>query len=96
MQSQPVYVVNYFLAVLMIVIYVWSRSAPLPAMITGLGIYLAVVVLNAAVDPSSLRSGIVMKIIIGSMFYKGIRSAMEFRSSRLELADDSCRGTRRA
>lgn len=49
---------NLILAVAMVALGFWSRRAPLPALMTGVGIYLVVYVSNALFDPSMLaRAG---------------------------------------
>ncbi len=70
---------NYFLAVVMLGLYFWSRRAPFPAMVTGLCVYLAVIVLNAALDPKTLFQGILIKVLFISAMIAGIKAALEER-----------------
>ena len=70
---------NYFLALVMLGLYFWSRRAPFPAMVTGLCVYLAVIVLNAVLDPKTLYQGIVIKILFISAIVAGIKAALEER-----------------
>lgn len=70
---------NIFLAVIMFGLSRWSKSSPLPAIIVAASIYLAVNVLNAVLDPTTIAQGMIMKIFFISMFYKGIKSALEAR-----------------
>jgi len=75
---------NLFLAVVMLGLWFWSKRAALPAVITALGIYLAVQVGGALYDPASLAQGILMKILIIVALARGVKSALNAR--RLELA----------
>jgi len=75
---------NLFLAVVMLGLWFWSKRAALPAVITALGIYLAVLVGSALYNPASLAQGIIMKVLIIGALIKGVKSALTAR--RLELA----------
>jgi hypothetical protein len=75
---------NLFLAVVMLGLWLWSKRAALPAVITALGIYLAVQVASVLYDPPSLLQGILMKVFIIGALAKGVKSALNAR--RLELA----------
>jgi hypothetical protein len=75
---------NLFLAAIMAGLWQWSKRALLPAAITALALYVAVIVMSAIYDPSSLASGLVLKIIIVVALANGVRSAAAVR--RLELA----------
>lgn len=70
---------NYFLALVMLGLFFWSRRAPFPAMVTGLCVYLAVIVLNAVIDPKTLYQGILIKILFISALVAGIKTALEER-----------------
>jgi hypothetical protein len=70
---------NYFLAAVMLGLFFWSRRAPFPAMVTGLCVYLAVIVLNAVIDPKTLYQGILIKALFISAMIAGIKAAMEER-----------------
>ncbi|MEZ5988254.1 MAG: hypothetical protein R3F30_03875 [Planctomycetota bacterium] len=71
-----IYVVNFFLAAAMLGLYFWARGSPLPAFMTALGLYLAVIVLNAIVEPDSLYKGILIKVLIILALVKGIQAAL--------------------
>ena len=77
-----VFVINYFLAVVMFGLFLWSRKAALPAMVTGLCVYLAVIVLSAAIEPKSLMQGILIKIIAIVVLVSGIKAALQERDER--------------
>lgn len=58
---------------------VWARKAPLPASVTALSIYLTVVLINAALDPSTLAQGIIIKIIIILALARAIQAGLKYR-----------------
>jgi len=71
---------NLFLAAVMAGLYVWAKKAPLPAVLVAAGTYLAVQVVSAIVEPTSIAQGIVMKIFIVTMLYRGIRAGIQQRA----------------
>jgi hypothetical protein len=74
-----VFGVNYFLAIVMFVIYRWSKKAPFPAFVTALSIYVGVMVLSAIVDPKSIIQGIIVKIAVIAALTNGIKAAIPTR-----------------
>jgi hypothetical protein len=81
-EVQLIFVLNYFLAAVMLGLFFWSRRAPFPAMVTALCVYLAVIVLNAVMDPKTLYQGILFKIIFIGALVAGIRGALEQRDEQ--------------
>lgn len=77
-----VFAINYFLAVVMFGLFLWSRKAALPAMVTGLCVYIAVIALSAAVEPKSLMQGVLIKIIAIVVLVSGIKAALQERDER--------------
>ncbi len=75
-----VLLVNILLAVVMAGLYFWGRRSPLPAVLVAAGTYLAVQVISAIVDPATIGQGIVLKIIIVAMLYRGIKAGFQQRS----------------
>lgn len=62
-------------------LYVWARSNPYPACITGLGLYIVIHLLAALADPTSLYKGIIIKVIVIGLLGKSIREIQTFRES---------------
>lgn len=77
-----VFAINYFLAVVMFGLFLWSRKAALPAMVTGLCVYIAVIALSAAIEPKSLMQGVLIKIIAIVVLVSGIKAALQERDER--------------
>jgi hypothetical protein len=69
-----------FVGALFAVFAVWARQQPLPAVLTGLGVYLAGVGAAAAVEPATLTQGLAFKAIVAVMFYNGISAALTYRA----------------
>ena len=57
-------------------------KAALPAMVTGLCVYIAVIALSAALEPESLKQGVVIKIIAIGVLISGIKAALQERDER--------------
>lgn len=75
---------NLFLAAVMLGLWIWSKRAVLPAIISALGIYVTVIVASALHDPTTLASGIFIKIIVITALAKGVQSTLAAR--KLEIA----------
>jgi hypothetical protein len=76
-----VFGLNYFLAVLMAGLFFWARKSPFPAMVTGLCVYLAVIALNAVLDPTTLAQGLVIKFLFIGAMIAGIKAALAERDA---------------
>jgi len=55
---------NLVLAAVYFGLYLWARSQPFPAALIALLVYLAVLVLNAILDPNMLAQGWLVKIFV--------------------------------
>jgi len=63
----------------------WCNQKPLAAIISGASLYALIFILNAVVNPLSIVSGIIFKIIIIGLFVRGIKSAIEAEKLKKEL-----------
>lgn len=75
-QKWQVLILNTILGLIMVGLAIWSKKAPLPALIVASGIYVIVIVGNAFVDPRTLGQGIYMKVIIIGVLFQGIKSGL--------------------
>ena len=64
---------------------VWGKQKPLPAIISGLSLYVIIQIVNAIFDPITILSGIILKIIIIVCLIKGIKAALEADKIKKEL-----------
>jgi len=71
-----VFALNYFLSIVMFVIFVWSKKSPFSAFVTALSIYLGVMVLSAIVDPKTIIQGIIVKVAVIAALINGIKAAI--------------------
>jgi hypothetical protein len=78
-ECYSVFGVNYFLAIVMFVIFAWSKKSPFSAFVTALSIYMGVIVLSAIVDPKSIIQGVIVKIAVIAALANGIKAAIPTR-----------------
>lgn len=63
---------------------IWAIKKPFPAILTGLIIYVVMIVFNGILIPASLFSGIIMKIIFIATFCYGVADAKRYEKNRRE------------
>ena len=78
-------VTNIFLCIVFLILAAWCTHNPFGATLTALIIYGTLLVVNAFVDPTTILSGIILKVIIITALVKGIRSAQEAQKYFSEL-----------
>jgi len=66
----------------MVALYKWAHKSPLPAATTALCVFLAVIALNAVVEPASIMQGLIIKIIFISVMIACIKAALSERAYR--------------
>lgn len=64
---------------------VWGKQKPLPALISGLSLFIIIQIVNTIFDPVTLFSGIILKIVIIAYLVKGIKAALEADKIKKEL-----------
>jgi hypothetical protein len=74
-------VVNLVVAGLMGGLWFWARRAPLPAICCAFGLLVVLYAVSAALDPSSILKGIILKIVSIAVLYKGLRAALAARAA---------------
>jgi 1,4-dihydroxy-2-naphthoate octaprenyltransferase len=79
------FVVYVLIAILYLALAAWCSNNPFGAILTAFIVYITLQLVSAFVDPVSLVSGILWKIIFIGALIKGIRSASEARSYIREL-----------
>lgn len=78
-------VVNIILGGIYLALASWSKTKPFAAIVSGLSLYVLVIIISAIVSPVSLASGFIVKIIFIIYFVKGIKSALEAETLKKEL-----------
>jgi hypothetical protein len=75
---------NFILAIVFLVLGAYSMKKPLACIVSGLSLYVIVLILNAAANPASIFGGIIWKVIIIGYLIKGIKSAIEIEKIKKE------------
>lgn len=78
-------ITNIILVLSFLALGFWSKHKPTAAMISGLSLYLIIIILNAVVSPLSIFSGIILKVIIIGYLVKGIKAVLEVDKLKKEL-----------
>ena len=79
--------VSSILAIIYFGLAIWSDKEPFSAILTGLIIYGSLILIQAVLEPISIFSGIIWKILIIALLVKGMKSGLEARRVKSELAD---------
>ena len=72
---------------LFIGLFFWSKEKPEAAFLTGLIVYILILLLMAVVEPTSIIKGIIMKIIIIATLVSGLRAVKKI-PKKIESNDD--------
>ncbi len=80
------------LAIIYFGLAIWSDKQPFGAILTALILYGTLILLQAAVDPSTIFQGIVLKIIIIVLLVKGLNSGLEAKKVMKELDELGIKG----
>jgi hypothetical protein len=85
-------IIDWVVAGIFIGLGVWSYKAPVPSLITGLVVYVAIMLLLAAIDASTLFRGVIWKVAIIYYLIHGIKTAREeaklVKKSNADLLDE--------
>jgi hypothetical protein len=76
-----VLIVNLVLASIMLVLSLWARRSPLPAVLIATATYAVVAVAGAISDPATMGKGVLIKLIIIAFLARGIKAALALRSA---------------
>lgn len=78
-------IVNLCISLLYLVLAAWAGKNPFGAILTAFIIYITINLVNAIFEPTSLFSGIILKVIFIGALIKGTRSAKEAQEYLAEL-----------
>ncbi|MEP6750616.1 MAG: hypothetical protein ABJB86_22960, partial [Bacteroidota bacterium] len=70
-------ITNAAVAVIFLLLGIWAGKKPLAAIISGIVLYGVIILIGVVQNPSSLFSGIILKILVISYLIKGLISARE-------------------
>ncbi len=75
-------ITNAIVAVIFLLLGWWAPKKPLASIISGMVLYIIIILMSAIDDPVTLVKGIIVKIVIISYLVKGLMSAMEAEKIR--------------
>jgi hypothetical protein len=78
-------IVNLFMSLLYLIMAAWADKNPFAAILTAFIMYATVILINAVVEPGTLFSKLLWKVVVIAAFVKAIRSAQEAQESMKEL-----------
>lgn len=73
------YVIIYGVAAVFLGLYFWARKSPFPAAIVGLAVFVTLHLLEAIADPTSIRNGVIIKVIIIVVLVQAISAGAKHR-----------------
>jgi len=66
-------------------LYLWARRNPFPAAVVGLVVFLSLHLLSAIIDPITICSGILIKVIIVAVLIKAVHAGYLHRQLRQRI-----------
>jgi hypothetical protein len=75
---------NLILAFVFLALGGYAHKKPLACIVSGLCLYVIVIILNAIADPATIARGALVKILIIGYLVKGIKSAIEIEKIKKE------------
>ena len=76
-QDSASLIIQTIISMVYLVLAYWSQKKPFAALLSGLLLYLTIIATLAIVEPTSISSGIIFKIIIITFLSKGVYSASQ-------------------
>jgi len=80
--ASAILITNAVVSVIFLLLGWWAEKKPLASIISGMVLYILLILMAAIENPLSLFQGIIVKIIIISYLVKGLMSAMEAEKIR--------------
>lgn len=74
-------IVSLVLSSIMVALWIWGKRKPSAAIIVASCTYAALLVTNAALDPSSLLQGWIVKLIVTLTLFRGLKAAIALRGT---------------
>lgn len=81
-QDIAILITNAILSVLYLLLAFWTKEKPFAALLSALLLYLTVIAINAVIEPMSLVSGIILKVVFLTLLIKGLYAASQSTSTR--------------
>jgi hypothetical protein len=81
-------IIDWIVAAIFLGLAIWSYRQPFPAMVTGLCLYVLIILLLAAIDPATLFQGIIWKILVTMYLVYGIQNARKEQNAKKQASGD--------
>lgn len=85
-QARAIMITNLVLGAFYLGMWAWAKTNLLGATATALTVFVAVIVINAAIDPLSLTQGLLVKILFTAALVSSVREALADRADRASRA----------
>ncbi len=82
-----IFVSGIIMGLIYFILVLWSKKNPFTAILCGFFFYITMIAINAIIIPSSLFSGIIIKIIIIGGFIYGFKGAKDAEKLEKELKE---------
>jgi len=76
------YIPELIMALIYMLLGIWANKKPFPAILTGLTIYVVMIIFKGILLPESVFSGIIMKVIIIGAFCYGVTDSKRYEKNR--------------
>ncbi|MFT7578954.1 MAG: hypothetical protein ACI9MR_000616 [Myxococcota bacterium] len=63
-------------------LWLWAKTSPFPAAVVALVLFVTLHTAEAVIDPSTITSGIIIKVIFLVVLFKAVSSGLEVRRLR--------------
>jgi hypothetical protein len=80
--EEVTYIPELIMAVIYMFLGIWATKKPFPAILTGLIIYVVMIIFKGIILPQSVFSGIIMKAIIIAAFCYGLADSKRYEKNR--------------
>jgi hypothetical protein len=70
-------------------LWLWSRKQPFAAAVVALVLFVTLQIVNAIVDPSTLASGVIFKVLVISILVGAVHAGLKAQRVRAEYARDN-------
>ena len=84
-----VLVVAGAIAALFFGLYLWSRKNPFPAAVVGLVVFITIIAAAALMDPATICSGIIIKVIVLIILIRAVQAGVQHRRLKQLEKNDS-------
>jgi hypothetical protein len=78
-KNTMVFFANYLIVTIFIAMFFWAKRNPFAACLTCLIIFVSNIIVNGAIDPTTIIQGFIMKFIVIFALLNGVKSGLAYR-----------------